>query len=386
MRNETFITRDYEIFAGLDVDKRSISVTFADHQRLLKSLRLPYSVEHLVNHVRKHFPNKKIAFAYEAGPTGYGLYDGLEAQAYRCLVASPSMIPKAPGQRVKTNRLDSRMVAQSLRGGQLKSIRIPTASYRELRHLTQLRDTFVSEMVGMKQRIKSLLLFEGIEFPPAPAGSEWSFTVKTKLRKLPCSSTVRFKLDELLDSVEFNEKRVVKTTKEIRRFCKEDPELSACMKYLMTIPGIGWIVASQLLARIGDWRELKNIRELAGFLGLVPTENSTGERTDRGSITHTGDPRLRSKLIQGSWSAIRQDAELREFFRSVCRRHPRNIASRVAIVAVARKLSVRISVVLMKQRPYELREKVKSAPLTQEETVPQGTTRRRAEPGETDNS
>lgn len=386
MRSETFIPREYDIFAGLDVDKRSISVTFADHQRLLKSLRMPYSVEHLVNHVRKHFANQKVAFAYEAGPTGYGLYDGLVGQAYRCLIAAPSMIPKAPGQRVKTNRLDSRMMAQNLRGGQLKSIRIPTGVYRELRHLTQLRDTFVSDMVGMKQRIKSLLLFEGIEFPPAPAGSQWSFMVKAKLRKLPCSSTVRFKLDELLDSLEFNEKRVVKTTREIRRRCKQDPELSGCMKYLMTISGIGWIVASQLLARIGDWRELRNIRELAGFLGLVPTEHSTGERTDRGSITQTGDPRLRSKLIQAAWSAIRQDAELREFFRSVCRRHPRDIASRVAIVAVARKLSVRISVVLMKQRSYEVREKVKSAPLTQEETVPQGTTRREPEPGETDNS
>jgi transposase len=386
MQSETFIPRDYDIFAGLDVDKRSISATFADHQVLQKSLRMPYSVEHLVNHVRKHFPGKRVAFVYEAGPTGYGLYDGLKAEAYRCLIAAPSMIPKAPGQRVKTNRLDSRTLVQNLRGGQLKSIRIPTGVYREVRHLTQLRDTFVSEMVGMKQRIKSLLLFEGIEFPPAPPGSQWSFTVKGKLRRLSCSSTVRFKLDELLDSVEFSEKRVIKTTQEIRRLCKQDPELSRCMKYLMTIPGIGWIVASQLLARIGDWRELKNIRELAGFLGLVPSENSTGERIDRGSITHTGDPRLRSKLIQGSWSAIRQDGELREFFRSVCRRHPRNIASRVAIVAVARKLSVRISVVLMKQRPYEVREKVKSAPLTQEETVPQGTTRRQAEPGETENS
>jgi transposase len=386
MRSETFIPRDYDIFAGLDVDKRSISVTFADHQRLLKSLRMPYGVDNLVNYVRKHFPYQKVAFAYEAGPTGYGLYDGLEAQAYRCLIASPSMIPKAPGQRVKTNRLDSRMVAENLRGGQLRSIHVPTGVYRELRHLTQLRDVVVSEMVGMKLRIKSLLLFEGMEFPPAPAGSQWSFTVKAKLRKLPCSSTVRFKLNELLDSVEFNEKRVVKTTQEIRRFCKQDPELSRCMKYLMTIPGIGWIVASQLVARIGDFRELKNIRELAGFLGLVPTENSTGERTDRGSITHSGDPRLRSKLIQASWSAIRQDTELREFFRSVCRTHPRSVASRVAIVAVARKLSVRISVVLMKQRPYELREKVKSAPLTQEETVPQGTTRREPEPGETNNT
>ena len=383
MRDETFIPRDYDVFAGLDVDKRSISVTFADHQGLLKSLRMPYSVEHLVNHVRKHFPDQKVAFAYEAGPTGYGLYDGLEAQAYRCLIASPSMIPKAPGQRVKTNRLDSRMLAQNLRGGQLKGIHVPTGVYRELRHLTQLRDTFVSEMVGMKLRIKALLLFEGIEFPPAPPGSQWSFMVKAKLRKLPCSSTVRFKLDELLDSLEFNEKRVVKTTQQIRRFCQQDPELSRCMKYLMTICGIGWIVASQLLARIGDWRELNNIRQLAGFLGLVPTENSTGERTDRGSITHSGDPRLRSKLIQASWSAIRQDGELREFFRAVCRTHPRNIASRVAIVAVARKLSVRISVVLMQQRPYEVRKKVKSAPLTQEETSPQGTTRREPEPGET---
>jgi transposase len=386
MRGETFVPRDYDIFAGLDVDKRSISVTFADHQGLLKSLRMPYSVEHLLNHVRKHFPGQRVAFAYEAGPTGYGLYDGLEAQAYRCLIASPSMIPKAPGQRVKTNRLDSRMVAENLRGGQLKGIRVPTGVYRELRHLIQWRDTFVSEMVGMKQRVKSLLLFEGIEFPPAPAGSQWSFTVKAKLRKLPCSSTVRFKLDELMDSLEFHEKRILKTTQEIRRFCREDPELSRSMKYLMTIPGIGWIVASQLLARIGDWRELKNIRELAGFLGFVPGEHSTGERTDRGSITHTGDPRLRSKLIQGAWSAIRQDAELREFFRSVCRRHPRNVAARVAIVAVARKLTVRIAVVLMKQRPYEVKEKVQSAPLTPEETVPQGTTRRRREPGETEHS
>jgi transposase len=385
MRGETFIPRDYDIFAGLDVDKRSISVTFADHQGLVKSLRMPYGLEHLVNHVGKHFPEQRVAFVYEAGPTGYGLYDGLEAQAYRCLIASPSMLPRAPGQRVKTNRLDSHRLAENLRGGQLKGIHVPSGVYRELRHLTQLRDTFVSEMVGMKLRIKSLLLFEGIEFPPAPPGSQWSFMVKAKLRKLGCCGSVRFKLDALLDSLEFHEQRIVAITQEIRRCCKQDPELSRCMSYLMSIPGIGWIVASQLVARIGDWRELKSIRELAGFLGLVPTEHSTGERTDRGSITHSGDPRLRSKLIQGAWSAIRQDGELREFFRSVCRRHPRNAASRIAITAVARKLTVRIAVVLMEQRPYVVREKVQSAPLTQEETVPQGTTRRLREPAETDN-
>src|SRR5882724_1931481 len=330
MGSQTFIPRDYDVFSGLDVDKRSISVTFTAHNRFLKSLRMPYSAEHLVNHVRKHFPNKKEAFVYEAGPTGYGLYDGIVAQGYPCLIAAPSMIPKAPGQRVKTNRLDSKALSESLRGGQLKSIHVPSPLYRELRHLTQLRDTMMSEAVGMKQRIKSLLLFEGIAFPPAPAGSQWSFIVKAKLRKLPCSNTVRFKLDQLLDSLEFAEKQIFKSTKEIRRFCQTDPELSQCIEYMMTVSGVGWIVASQLLARIGDWRELENIRQLGGFLGLVPMEHSTGDKTDRGPITHTGDGRLRSKLIQAAWSAIRKDGELREFFRSVCQRHPRKVASRAS--------------------------------------------------------
>src|SRR5215471_6749859 len=187
---------------------------------------MPYSVEHLVKHVRKHFAEQKVAFAYEAGPTGYGLYDGLSAQGYNCLVAAPSMIPRAPGQRVKTNRLDSRGLSENLRGGQLKGIHVPSPVYRELRHLTQLRDTLVSEAAAMKQRIKSLLLMEGIEFPPAPAGSQWSLLVKEKLRKLPCSNTVRFKIDQLLDSLEFSEKQALKTTQEIRRFCRSDPELS----------------------------------------------------------------------------------------------------------------------------------------------------------------
>jgi transposase len=381
MRGTTFIPQDYDVFAGLDVDKRSLSVTFTNHQGVIRSLRMPYSVEHLVHHVRKHFPDQKVAFAYEAGPTGYGLHDGLVAHAYRCVIATPSMIPKAPGQRVKTNRLDSVTLSENLRGGQLKSIHVPSPVYRELRHLTQLRDSFVSELVAMKQRIKSLLLFEGLRFPPAPPGSQWSSRVKARLRTLPCAGAVRFKLDQLLDSVAFAEQQVRTTTREIRRFCQSEAELSRCIQYMMSVPGIGWIVASQLLARIGDWRELTNVRQLAGFLGVVPSERSTGESIARGSITHTGDGRLRSKLIQAAWSAIRQDGELREFYRTVYRRHPRDRAARVAIVAVARKLTTRIAVVLMRQRPYVVRAKIPSAPLTQAETVPQGTPRRLAEPG-----
>jgi transposase len=234
----------------------------------------------------------------------------------------------------------------------------------------------------MKLRVKALLLFEGLEFPPAPAGSQWSLIVRGKLKKLPCSTAVRFKLDQLMESLEFSEKRVLKTIQEIRRFYRQDPELSQAMALLKSIPGIGEIVASHLLARIGDPQQITNVRQLAGFIGLAPTEHSTGERVTRGPITRSGDGRLRSKLIQAAWSAIRQDPELREFYRSVCQRHPRDRAARKAIVAVARKLTTRIYAVLKQQRPYGVRERVHSAPLTQEETSPQGTTRRLAEPGE----
>jgi transposase len=386
MGEEIFIPHEYDVFAGLDVSKKSIAATFTSQQGFIRSLQIPHKMNHLLNHVRKHFAGQKIAFVYEAGPTGYGLYDGLAAEGYRCLIAAPSMIPRAPGKRVKTNRLDSRALSESLRGGQLKSIHVPSAVYRELRHLTQLRDTMVRQAAGHKQRIKSLLLFEGIEFPPAAPGRQWTLKVKAELRKLRCSRTVRFKLDELLDSLEFSEKQVVRSTKEIRRFCKEDPELSQSIAYLMSIPGIGWIVGSQLLARMGDWRQIENVRQLGSFLGVVPTEDSTGDTVDRGSITRSGDGRLRSKLIQAAWSAIRQDPELREFYRSVCRRNGPGKGPRIAIVAVARKLSTRVYAVLKKQRSYVVREQIHSAPLTQEETSPQGTPRRCAEPGETENS
>src|SRR5882762_10853596 len=96
----TFIPRDYDVFAGLDVDKRSIAITFTDHGTMRKSLKLPYSGRQLLNYTRKHFPGQRVAFVYEAGPTGFGLYDELTAANHPCLVVSPSMVPTAPGQRV----------------------------------------------------------------------------------------------------------------------------------------------------------------------------------------------------------------------------------------------------------------------------------------------
>ncbi len=364
-----FVARDYDIFAGLDVDKRSIAMTFSDHQSLLRSLRLPYSSEQLLNYVQKHFPGQRVAFVYEAGPTGFGLYDDLMANSQTCLVVAPSMVPTAPGQRVKTNRLDGKKLSLGLRGGELRSIHVPSRSYRELRHLVQLRDTQTAQLTATKLRIKALLLFEGIPFPEAPPGGQWSARVVAELRVLPCTEEVRFKLDHLIGTLHFHFNSAALVQKRIRHYCQNDPEIRNTIKLLTSLPGVGWITAAHSVARLGDWREITNVRQIAGFLGLVSSEHSTGDHENRGSITRSGDSRLRNKLIQCAWIAIRKDPELRDFYRRIYQRQPKKVAARKAIVAVARKLTTRMYAVLKQQRPFIIRPDSSIAPLTAEETV-----------------
>ena len=369
VQSQVFMPRDYQIFAGLDVDKHSIAVTFCNHEGLLRSLRLPYSAPQLLNYVRKHYPEQRLAFVYEAGPTGFGLYDELMAEGHPCLVVAPSMVPTAPGTRVKTNRLDSKKLSVSLRGGELRSIHVPSVKYRELRHLVQLRDTHVQQLTATKCRIKALLLYEGIPFP-SDDGKEkqWSARVLDELLDLPCSQAVRFKLDQLVGTLHFHFNAAGAAQKQIRYYCQNDAELRQLIGLLITIPGIGVIVATHLVARLGDPALITNVRQIAGFLGLVSSEHSTGEKQNRGAITRAGDSRLRNKLIQSAWVTIRKDPELREFYQRVYQRHPKKVAARKAIVAVARKLTTRIYAVLKEQRPFVLRE-VSTAPLTKEETA-----------------
>lgn len=361
------IPRDYDIFGGLDVDKKSMAVTFTDHGTMRKSLKLPYSASQLLNYTRKHFPGQRVAFVYEAGPTGFGLHDELTAASHPCLVVSPAMVPTARGQRVKTNRLDSNKLSEGLRGGQLRGIHVPAESYRELRHLVQLRDTQVAQLTATKCRIKSLLLYEGIPFPST--NGRWSGQVLRQLAALPCSGAVRFKLDRLIDALQFHFQSAAVVQKEIRRFCQNDPELSRSISFLSSLPGIGSITATHTLARLGDWRQIENVRSIAGFLGLVSSEHSTGDKENRGSITRSGDSRLRNKLIQCAWVAINKDPELRTFYRRIYERHPRKVAARKAIVAVARKMTTRMYAVLKEQRPFVIRADNSIAPLTAEETT-----------------
>jgi transposase len=173
----------------------------------------------------------------------------------------------------------------------------------------------------------------------------------------------------LLDSLQFHYLAAAKVQKQIRRFCQNDAELRQCVGFLASLPGVGSITATHALARLGDWRQITDVRQIAGFLGLVSSEHSTGDKENRGEITRIGDKRLRSKLIQCAWIAIRKDPELRSFYRRVYERQPQKVAARKAIVAVARKLTTRMYAVLKQQRAFEIRADISVAPLTKEETT-----------------
>jgi transposase len=347
------IVSEYDLFIGMDADKSSLSVTMSDRERLLQSLKMPYDSDNLLSCVQRLYPDKRVAFAYEAGPTGFGLYDAIVKGGYSCLVASPGNIPSAPNNRVKTNRLDSKKLAELLRGGQLRGVRVPSVAIRELRSLVHLRYTYMQEIRAFKCRIKSELLKEGIPYPKASKNSQWSQRVMEALRNLECAPVIGYKISSMLNDIEYLTQQMNLVEKALRSHVNGDEDLSRCVDYLMSCPGIGWRIACYALARIGDWRHLGATKESGAFFGLVPWENSTGDRTERGSITKCGDPRLRSMLIQGAWMAIRKDDELKAFYDRVVAGHAKKGASRIAIVAVARKMAERMHCVLKEQRAYE---------------------------------
>jgi transposase len=299
--------------------------------------------------VEKKFAGQKVLFAYEAGPTGYGLYDFLTGKKADCVVAVPSMIPRAPGERVKTNRLDSERLGHQLKSGELKFVQVPEKLYRDLKHLVRLRFRYGKGVVASKNRLKGIFLFEGLVFPEG----KWSRRVIDELKQTVYRRAVEFKIRELLKDFEYYRNEELTVRAEIRRFCRTDPELRKDIGYLMSLPGVGWIVSSYVLAAIGGRKHLKNTASTCHFFGLGPREHSTGENIRRGSITACGDPVGRKMIIQASWVAIRKDGGLHDYFWKIFGRNPNQIAKQKAIVAVARKLVCRMHAVLRDQRLYQ---------------------------------
>jgi transposase len=338
----------------MDVDKRSIVGLQVDHEGVEHGVRMPYEATTLLHYLEHHLAGQRVALVYEAGPTGFGLADDLLAAGYSCMIVNPAQVPTAKGKRVRTNRLDARKLAYQLRGGNLHGILVPGEMYRDLREYVTLRKLHMTEAAKGKQRIKALFLRHGLPWP-GPAGGSWPKALVQQLTEYPCAPALQFKLQSLLASVLFSRGQALKAQQDMRRFVEATPELAESVRYAMSLPGIGWIVATYAVARLGDWRALGTSEQTASFMGLVQTEDSTGDTTKRGEITKAGDPILRSLMIEAAWTAIRKDPELSACYERIKATHAKDKASRIAIVAVARKLATRLHCVLQERRVYQVR-------------------------------
>lgn len=342
----------YDIYIGNDVDQKSFSLNIRERYRQLMTKTIPANPQQLYNFVKTQFPGRRVVIGYEAGPTGLGLYDYCSEHDQPCVMITPASVPKPANQRVKTNRIDSRKISSMLAEGDFKPVRVPQGPYRELRNLVQVRENYARNQRASKQRIKALLLYNSLHITCQDIDQHWSSRYMQHLKTLECTPAIRFRLDQLLEDLDYMRRQLLKATRELRVFCQITNDIKEHMHNLRTIPGVGLITAATLLGRIGDPRYLQGLRELSAFCGLIPREKSTGDKVRRGSITHLGNSTLRSLLVEAAWVAIRSDKELEQFYHRIASRHHIQYAKQKAIVAVAHKLTLRIYRVLVERREY----------------------------------
>lgn len=351
----TYNPKHFDIFIGIDVDQKSFSFTVKDHEHMNIHKRIPANPENLYRYITNAYNNKKVICAYEVGGTGYRLHDYLASRDVPCLMVSPPSMPKPANSRVKNNRLDSNKITNSLKSGELPSIHVPDQTYRDLRHLLRCREDYVNSLRVAKQRIKALLLYAGLHESIKEPSINWSNPYIQALKKLICpTDATRQRLDMLLSDLSYHRQQNLKILKELRSFCKNHPVIHQHCQYVDSIPGIGFITAISLIGYIGDPSHLDDPRELAGFIGVVPREHSTGQRVRKGGITHLGSPLLRSLVIEAAWAAKNKDKRLEQFYHRIYtkNKYDSGIAARKAIVAVARKMTMIIYRVLKEQRNY----------------------------------
>lgn len=240
-----------------------------------------------------------LTFAYEAGPTGYGLYRQIKSLGHDCIVVAPSLIPQKPGDRVKTNRRDALSLARQLRAGDLTAVWVPDPHHEAVRDLTRARGAAVRDQRAKRQQVSALLLRLGLHYPGKTTWGKAHMTwlAGQKLAHLE----QRIALEEMLHAVRQAGDRIARLEQAIHA-AVPDWSLAPSATALMALRGIEFIAATTLLAEIGDLTRFRTPRELMAWLGMVPSEHSTGERVRRGAITKTGNRRARSVLVECAWS------------------------------------------------------------------------------------
>jgi transposase len=241
----------------------------------------------------------RLTFCYEAGPTGYGLYRQIKGLGPECVVVAPSLIPKKPGDRVKTNRRDALSLAKQLRAGELTAVWVPDERHEAMRDLTRARGAAVDDLRGKRQQVSSFLLRQGRHYAGKKTWTKahMSWLASQKLDH----AEQRIAFEEMLLAVRQAQERIARLEEAVRA-AVPDWSLAEVVTALMAMRGIDLVAASTFLAEIGDLSRFQTPRELMAYLGLVPSESSTGDTIKRGPITKAGNRRARRILVECSWS------------------------------------------------------------------------------------
>jgi transposase len=291
-----------KLFVGLDVHKDPIAVAVAEAGRA--PARLVGTIGHDVNRLLKMLarygePATQVQLVYEAGPTGYGLQRALARRGYRTQVIAPSLIPKRAGDRIKTDRRDSLRLAELARAGELRAIWIPDPADEAIRDLARAREDAVNARTQVRQQLKGFLLRHDVRY----AGrTSWSKTYYRWLATLHFGETgAQTAFTDYWQAVSAADERVARLTTALVESIA-GWRFESIVAALQALRGIDQVSAIGLMAEIGDIGRFAHPRQLMGYLGLVPSEASTGERVVRGSITKTGNAHARRLLTEAAWN------------------------------------------------------------------------------------
>ena len=279
---------------GLDVHAGSIQLAAVRGDELLDERTLPYDFQ-AVERALGRFGEMRCC--YEAGPTGFGLYRHLVGRGISCQVVAPGLVPQRPGDRVKTDRRDARLLARLYAGGLLEPIAVPSAELEAARDLLRAREDARIERMRARQRLGSFLLRRDRR-PPTQC---WGATRRRWLSQQSFPFLAQqAAFDDYLQALDLVDARSKALEREIGTLAAEGPwhELVARLRCLR---GIDSLSALGIVTEVGDFRRFQNAEAFMSFLGLVPSERSSGERRAQGSITKAGNTHLRRAMTAASW-------------------------------------------------------------------------------------
>jgi transposase len=291
------------LYVGLDVHKMSVDVAIAEPSpagEVRYYGRIGGDRSALDRLTRKlTAQGAEPCFAYEAGPCGYQIYRHLTAQGYSCLVAAPALIPRRPGDRLKNDRRDALTLARLFRAGELTAVRVPDAEDEAMRDLTRAREDAISVKRRAKQRTTAFLLRHGRHYPGRTTWGQghWRWLLQ-QVMEHPAQQIV---LQEYLDALREASARVQRLTEQLRELIPQWRQAPFVAAY-QTLRGVSLIVAATVVAEVGDLSRFNNPKELMAYLGLVPSEHSSGGSVRRGHITKTGNGHARRVLVEAAWA------------------------------------------------------------------------------------